>query len=606
MKQKTGLKHVKLELAGFIQEFLPEDDDDDLEEYDDDDDDNDDEVYDAVDGTDDKSTSGKMHHDESLQFKSSTKSTDNSAQLTSDTLTTDGSGNAESVMQTRTVQLTISPSSEPPGPRNQNNHSGPNRQNDKKLKKEMKLMKESLTEKDIQMERLQSKVLNLSLDLAKLENNILLLHKDGEIMKTQQEAANFTQYMIALDQWRISSPLIINTTQENQEQLDILGELILNNTNRLGKLEVKLLDHRYLMEHTELTFERELHRINETLKKVRHRTHHHDHAMTEELAQQFEDMHLKLEQLGSRLMNIEVKVLNSSLNTCAKQQADFYQDIKLKEMNKKLDKMQESILVHRETLTRTDRGLYRLHLDIKSHKDAIDTLKRESKKMSSYKPEFKAMQEEVTKFLHHLPQDCNEVYLLGQRESGEYIIHPEGSPKSVRVYCELTDEGGWTVIQRRVDGSEHFSRPWKEYKEGFGTISREFWLGNDYIYLLTNQKNCSLFVEMYDTFGQKWVAEYDVFKMNDEGKKYSLFLDGYHGNATDSLGDANGMAFSTEDRDQDASSTHCALYYTAGWWYKHCHYCNLNGRYNVGIVWFNQEVNEWLQMNKTVMKIISH
>lgn len=162
------------------------------------------------------------------------------------------------------------------------------------------------------------------------------------------------------------------------------------------------------------------------------------------------------------------------------------------------------------------------------------------------------------------------------------------------------------MIQRRVDGSEHFNRPWKEYKEGFGTVSREYWLGNEYIHLLTNQKNCSLFVEMYDTFGQKWVAEYDIFKMNDEGKKYSLFLDGYHGNATDSLGDANGMAFSTEDRDQDASSTHCALYYTAGWWYKHCHYCNLNGRYNVGIVWFNREVNEWLQMNKTVMKIISH
>lgn len=403
LKQKTGLKHVKLELAGFIQEFLPEaEDEEELAEYDDDDDD-DDEVYDAVDGKNEKSTSDQMHHDESLQLKASTKSSDNSAQLTSDTLA-EGSGNAESVMQTRTVQLTTLPSSEPPGPRNQNNYSGSNRQNDKKLKKEMKIMKESLTEKDLQVERLQNIVLNLSLDLAKLENNVLSLQKNEEIVKTQQTVANFTQYMIALDQWRVSSPLIINTTQENQEQLDILGELILNNTNRLGKLEVKLIDHRYLMEHTEVTFERELHRINETLKKVRHRTHHHDHAMTEELAQQFEDLHSKLEQLGSRLINVEVKVLNSSLNTCSKQQADFYQDIKLKEMNKKLDKMQESILVHRETLTRTDRGLYRLHLDIKSHKDAIDTLKRESKKMSSYKPEFKAMQEEVTKFLHHLPQ----------------------------------------------------------------------------------------------------------------------------------------------------------------------------------------------------------
>ena len=40
------------------------------------------------------------------------------------------------------------------------------------------------------------------------------------------------------------------------------------------------------------------------------------------------------------------------------------------------------------------------------------------------------------------------------------------------------------------------------------------------------------------------------------------------------------MAFSTKDRDNDLhSTTHCAQYNMAGWWYDGCCFCNLNGRY---------------------------
>ena len=49
------------------------------------------------------------------------------------------------------------------------------------------------------------------------------------------------------------------------------------------------------------------------------------------------------------------------------------------------------------------------------------------------------------------------------------------------------NEGGWTVIQRRRVGLTSFDRDWKQYKNGFGTTSGDFWLGNEHIFRLTRQ-----------------------------------------------------------------------------------------------------------------------
>jgi len=45
------------------------------------------------------------------------------------------------------------------------------------------------------------------------------------------------------------------------------------------------------------------------------------------------------------------------------------------------------------------------------------------------------------------------------------------------VWCEFDGEHGWTVIQRRMDGSVDFYRGWQDYVDGFGDIYGEFWLG---------------------------------------------------------------------------------------------------------------------------------
>lgn len=50
-----------------------------------------------------------------------------------------------------------------------------------------------------------------------------------------------------------------------------------------------------------------------------------------------------------------------------------------------------------------------------------------------------------------------------------------------------TAGGGWTIIQRRKSGLVSFYRDWKQYKQGFGSIRGDFWLGNEHIHRLSRR-----------------------------------------------------------------------------------------------------------------------
>ncbi|XP_066289705.1 veficolin-1-like [Branchiostoma lanceolatum] len=105
--------------------------------------------------------------------------------------------------------------------------------------------------------------------------------------------------------------------------------------------------------------------------------------------------------------------------------------------------------------------------------------------------------------------DCADYYASGQTTSGVYTL---GS--GVQAYCDMdTAGGGWTVIQRRQDGSVPFNRTWEEYKQGFGDKDGEYWLGNDNIHLLTMQKDCALRIDISDWQGESRYVEYSSFRL---------------------------------------------------------------------------------------------
>ncbi|XP_075336971.1 fibrinogen-like protein 1 [Odontesthes bonariensis] len=219
--------------------------------------------------------------------------------------------------------------------------------------------------------------------------------------------------------------------------------------------------------------------------------------------------------------------------------------------------------------------------------------------------------------------DCSNLFSSGSKSSGLYRIKPSGSPSPVKVYCDMTDGGGWTVIQRRINGKETFNRSWAEYKDGFGELNAEFWLGNDNLHYITAQGNYSLRINLEDFDGNQRYAEYRNFNVMDEKDHYRLTFGAYVGTAGDALSGGHqvgasewashqGMRFSTYDQDNDNYKGNCAQEDKGGWWFNKCHAAHLNGMYypsghysastDDGVVWFTWK-GWWYSLKTSVMRL---
>ncbi|XP_070931611.1 angiopoietin-related protein 5 isoform X2 [Macaca nemestrina] len=135
--------------------------------------------------------------------------------------------------------------------------------------------------------------------------------------------------------------------------------------------------------------------------------------------------------------------------------------------------------------------------------------------------------------------DCTDIKdtigSVTKTPSGLYIIHPEGSSYPFEVMCDMDYRGGgWTVIQKRIDGIIDFQRLWCDYLDGFGDLLGDAFRG---------------------------------LKKEDN---------------------QNAMPFSTSDVDNDGCRPACLvngqsvkscshLHNKTGWWFNQCGLANLNG-----------------------------
>ncbi|CAL1301594.1 unnamed protein product [Larinioides sclopetarius] len=183
---------------------------------------------------------------------------------------------------------------------------------------------------------------------------------------------------------------------------------------------------------------------------------------------------------------------------------------------------------------------------------------------------------------HEKPMDCAELQENGVKKSGVYTIYPRNrlaSCQSIEVYCDMeTDGGGWTVIQRRGqygNGVDYFNKKWKDYKDGFGNLKKEFWIGNEKIYSITNQGQYAVRLEMEQENAKSAFTLYENFWIEDEGAKFKLHISDGSGPGGDSISNHDGWAFYTSDQPNKSGNDQSSR--SGGWWRNGKGTSSLNG-----------------------------
>ncbi|CAL8343829.1 unnamed protein product [Merluccius merluccius] len=223
-------------------------------------------------------------------------------------------------------------------------------------------------------------------------------------------------------------------------------------------------------------------------------------------------------------------------------------------------------------------------LQIKSLEDKItantlaqETVKRRPDSLTPEPPTLTPY--EATDSRNNLPSDCSYLFSQGERASGVYALKPTDQSGPFMAFCDMSKDGGVTVIQRRRDGSVNFDQTWEQYEDGFGDFQGEFWLGLKKMHALVAHGDSVLRIEVDDwKLGRRFV-EYNL-RLGGAEDNYVIHLERPIGDLPDAMSNQTGMMFSTKDRDNDSQQdASCAASYTGGWWFSACGDANLNGRY---------------------------
>ncbi|XP_056256013.1 angiopoietin-1 isoform X1 [Seriola aureovittata] len=341
--------------------------------------------------------------------------------------------------------------------------------------------------------------------------------------------------------------------------------------------------------------------------------HNHTAAMLEmgtNLLSQTAEQTRKLTDVETQVLNqtsrLEIQLLENSLSTNKLEKELMVQTneiSKLHDKNSLLEqKMLEMEMRHHEELETLKQEKGSLQTLVGRQSGVIRELEAQLSRATGNSTALQRQQQEMMDTVHNLLnlcskdgvvpnstkvveeekkfRDCADLYQAGFHKNAIYTIQIN-SQDTKKVYCNMeTAGGGWTVIQRREDGSVDFQRTWKEYKMGFGSVSAEHWLGNEYVYQLTSQRQYALRVELTDWDGHQAFSLYDRFQIGSEKQNYRLFLKSHSGTAgRQSSLVIHGADFSTKDMDNDNCLCKCALMLTGGWWFDACGPSNLNGMY---------------------------
>lgn len=123
------------------------------------------------------------------------------------------------------------------------------------------------------------------------------------------------------------------------------------------------------------------------------------------------------------------------------------------------------------------------------------------------------------------PSNCYEILRTGGiKLDGIYNIYLNEESTPTQVYCEMK-KGGWTRILNRINRlNSSFDRVWTEYKDGFGDLLGNHWLGLKAMQQLTYQQQMSLRIEVSSDDKDEEFIEYPSFLIYPEAQRFKMIL----------------------------------------------------------------------------------
>uniref|UniRef100_A0A182NJN5 Fibrinogen C-terminal domain-containing protein n=1 Tax=Anopheles dirus TaxID=7168 RepID=A0A182NJN5_9DIPT len=183
----------------------------------------------------------------------------------------------------------------------------------------------------------------------------------------------------------------------------------------------------------------------------------------------------------------------------------------------------------------------------------------------------------VARLEHVLREDSLDVqvYLTNPGDLVNGSFYVKTSRAVNRAYGD-----DWIIFQQRYDGTVDFYRNWTEYRDGFGDLGGEFWLGLEKLHrIMASGATYELLIELEDFEGVRAYEHYDEFAISAESEDYELKkLGKASGTAGDSMVLHRGRKFSTFDH----STNDCPTFYHGAWWFLQCYDAHLNGKYLIG------------------------
>ncbi|XP_078619531.1 uncharacterized protein LOC144886676 [Branchiostoma floridae x Branchiostoma japonicum] len=438
--------------------------------------------------------------------------------------------------------------------------------------------------------------LSLEGQLEQLKNRTDRL--DGQLQQlAPQELAEFQATIEALQATVSSQDSIIQQQaaalqqlQETVQQLETINQqqatTIQQHTNSLQQLEATNQQQASNLQQLEATNQQQASSLQQleatnqqhasTLQQVEATNQQHAislqqlDATNQQQASSLQQLEATNQQQASSLQQLEVTNQQQAKSLQQLETTNQQQGSNLQQLNTTIQQQGTALLQQEETLQQQEETL----------QQQANAIHQQATTLQQCTTNLQQLEDKVAG-----PQSCNELLNSGHNTSGVYTLYPAGEVTSpIHVYCDMdTDGGGWTVFQRRKDGSVDFYLDWQNYKTGFGDLGGEFWLGNDNLHHLTAQGGYELRVDLEDFEGNSTYAKYSNFRVEDEGHLYRLTVEGYSGTAGNSMARHSSMFFSTKDKENDIrESFDCAQAYKGGWWYSNCHTANLNGLYHGG------------------------